>query len=88
MHFCSDTDTEVVAQLLEYYYLISGDLLGSVYKVLDRIEGAYALGILCADMPDTFIAARKDAPLLLGYGEGCNFIASAGAAGREAAQLC
>ena len=44
--------------------------------MLDRIEGAYALGILCADMPDTFIAARKDAPLLLGYGEGCNFIAS------------
>ena len=76
VHFCSDTDTEVVAQLLEYYYLISGDLLGSVYKVLDRIEGAYALGILCADMPDTFIAARKDAPLLLGYGDGCNFIAS------------
>ena len=76
VRFCSDTDTEVVAQLLEYYYLISGDLLGSVYKVLDRIEGAYALGILCADMPDTFIAARKDAPLLLGYGEGCNFIAS------------
>mgnify|MGYP002771494833 FL=1 len=76
VHFCSDTDTEVVAQLLEYYYLISGDLLGSVYKVLDRIEGAYALGILCADMPDTFVAARKDAPLLLGYGEGCNFIAS------------
>ena len=76
VHLCSDTDTEVVAQLLEYYYLISGDLLGSVYKVLDRIEGAYALGILCADMPDTFIAARKDAPLLLGYGEGCNFIAS------------
>ena len=76
VHFCSDTDTEVVAQLLEHYYLISGDLLGSVYKVLDRIEGAYALGIPCADMPDTFIAARKDAPLLLGYGEGCNFIAS------------
>ncbi len=76
VHFCSDTDTEVVAQLLEYYYLISGDLLGSVYKVLDRIEGAYALGILCADMPDSFIAARKDAPLLLGYGDGCNFIAS------------
>lgn len=76
VHFCSDTDTEVVAQLLEYFYLLSGDLLGSVYKVLDRIEGAYALGILCADAPDCFIAARKDAPLLLGYGDGCNFIAS------------
>ncbi|MBO5556032.1 MAG: glutamine--fructose-6-phosphate transaminase (isomerizing) [Oscillospiraceae bacterium] len=74
--FRSETDTEVVAQLLEYYYKQSGDLMGSVYRVLHRIEGAYALGILCADMPDGFIAARKDAPLLLGYGEGCSFIAS------------
>ncbi|MCR5089542.1 MAG: glutamine--fructose-6-phosphate transaminase (isomerizing) [Oscillospiraceae bacterium] len=74
--FRSDTDTEVVAQLLEYYYRQDGDLMTSVYRVLHRIEGAYALGILCADLPDAFIAARKDAPLLLGYGEGCSFIAS------------
>ena len=45
-------------------------------RVLRRIEGAYALGMLCADCPDRIIAARKDAPLLLGYGKGCNFLAS------------
>ncbi len=77
VHFRSDTDTEVVAQLLEYFYNHNGgDIMAAVYKVLDRIEGAYALGILCRDLPDSFIAARKDAPLLLGYGEGCSFIAS------------
>ena len=77
VHFCSDTDTEVVAQLLEYFYLNNGgNIMAAVYMVLDRIEGAYALGILCKDMPDSFIAARKDAPLLLGYGENCKFIAS------------
>lgn len=48
--FASETDTEVVAQLLEYYY--DGDLLDAVSKVLHRIEGAYALGIVCADEPD------------------------------------
>ena len=77
VHFCSDTDTEVVAQLLEYFYLRNGgNIMAAVYTVLDRIEGAYALGILCKDLPDSFIAARKDAPLLLGYGEDCKFIAS------------
>ena len=76
MHFSSDTDTEVVAQLLEYFYDRCGDFMASVYRVLDRIEGAYALGIICKDVPDSFVAARKDAPLLLGYGDGCNFIAS------------
>ena len=76
VHFRSETDTEVVAQLLAYHYQLTGDIMKAVYRVLHRIEGAYALGILCADLPDTFIAARKDAPLLLGYGEGCSFIAS------------
>jgi len=74
--FKSETDTEVVVQLLEYYYLKSSNILDAVFKVLHRIKGAYALGILCADYPGSFIAARKDAPLLLGYGKGCNFIAS------------
>ena len=72
--FVSETDTEVVAQLLDYYY--EGDLLDAVGKVLHRIEGAYALGIVCADAPDRLIAARKDAPLLLGCGDGENFLAS------------
>lgn len=70
VRFRSETDSEVVAQLLEFYYKDGGDLMDAVYRTLDRIEGAYALGIMCADMPGCFIAARKDAPLLLGYGEG------------------
>lgn len=72
----SETDTEVVAQLLEFYYNECHDFLEAVGRVLRRIEGAYALGMLCADCPDRIIAARKDAPLLLGYGKGCNFLAS------------
>ena len=74
--FRSETDTEVVTQLIAYYYEECGSCLEAVFRVLRRIEGAYALGILCADEPEHFIAARKDAPLLIGYGEGCNFIAS------------
>ena len=74
--FRSETDTEVVAQLLEFYYNECHDFLEAVGRVLRRIEGAYALGMLCADCPDRIIAARKDAPLLLGYGKGCNFLAS------------
>ena len=72
--FTSETDTEVVAQLIEYFY--QGDILEAVGRVLRRIEGAYALGILCADFPDQLIAVRKDSPLILGYGDGCNFLAS------------
>ena len=72
--FTSETDTEVVAQLLEFYY--AGDLLDAVFKVLHRIEGAYALGIVCADEPDKLIAVRKDSPLILGYGEGFQMLAS------------
>jgi glucosamine--fructose-6-phosphate aminotransferase (isomerizing) len=74
--FKSETDTEVVVQLIEYYYLKSHNIMDAVFKVLHRIEGAYALVILCCDYPGSFIAARKDAPLLLGYGKGCNFVAS------------
>ena len=72
--FVSETDTEVVAQLIEYFY--DGDLLAAVGRVLHRIQGAYALGILCADTPDRLIAVRKDSPLILGYGKGCSFLAS------------
>ena len=72
--FTSETDTEVVAQLLDYYY--EGDLLDAVYKVLHRIEGAYALGIVCAEEPDKLVAVRKDSPLILGYGDGFQMLAS------------
>ncbi|MGF6376464.1 glucosamine--fructose-6-phosphate aminotransferase (isomerizing) [Clostridiales Family XIII bacterium PM5-7] len=74
--FSSDTDTEVIVQLLEYYYQKNMNLLDAVYAVLNRIKGAYAMGILCADFPGQMIAARKDAPLLIGYGEEGNYIAS------------
>ena len=74
--FKSETDTEVVAQLLDYYYEQCGDVLKAVRRMLSAVEGAYALGIVSTDAPDMLIAARKDAPLLLGYGEGENFIAS------------
>ena len=76
VHFTSETDSEVVAQLLDHFYKETGSVLDALYMVLHRIEGAYALGILCADEPDRIYAARKDAPLLIGYGDGCSFIAS------------
>jgi glucosamine--fructose-6-phosphate aminotransferase (isomerizing) len=72
--FVSETDTEVVAQLLEYYY--KGDILSAVAQVLEKIQGAYALGILCADCPDRIVVARKDSPLILGHGDGFNLLAS------------
>ena len=74
--FSSDTDTEVIVQLLEYYYKKNENLMDAVYAVLNRIKGAYAMGILCSDHPRQMIAARKDAPLLIGYGKGENYIAS------------
>ncbi len=74
--FVSETDTEVVAELLAYGYRQCGDVFEAVNRMLSKVEGTYALGILCADTPDRIIAARKDAPLLLGFGRGENFLAS------------
>ena len=72
--FVSETDTEVLAHLFEYYY--KGDIMDAMIKVIDRVEGSYALGVLCSDYPDSFIAVRKASPLIIGLGEGENFIAS------------
>ena len=74
VQFASETDTEVAAQLVDYYY--KDNILEAVVKALNQIEGSYALGIICVDCPDQLIAARKDGPLVLGYGESCNFLAS------------
>lgn len=74
--FSSDTDTEVIVQLLEYYYRKKFNLMDAVYAVLNRIKGAYAMGILCSDFPGQMVAARKDAPLLIGYGQEGNYIVS------------
>ncbi len=72
--FVSDTDTEVVAHLVEYHY--KGNLLDAVIESINEVEGSYALGVICKDCPDEFIAARKDSPLIVGLGKDENFIAS------------
>jgi glucosamine--fructose-6-phosphate aminotransferase (isomerizing) len=73
-HFVSDTDTEVVAHLLSDLY--TGDLVETLLLAIKEMEGSYALGILSEDEPDRLVAARKDSPLIVGLGEGENFIAS------------
>jgi len=72
--FTSQTDSEVVAQLAEYYY--NGDLLDTVIKTTNALEGSYALGIMCLEEPDTLIAVKKDNPLIVGVSDIGNFIAS------------
>ena len=74
--FRSETDTEVISNLIGYYYGKSGDFMGAVRHAMARLEGSFALGILCADMPGTIIAVKKDSPLIFGFGQGENFIAS------------
>ena len=72
--FISETDTEVIAHLFEYYY--KGDIMDTMIKVINRVEGSYALGVLCVDYPDQFIAVRKASPMIVGLGDEENFIAS------------
>ncbi|WP_415971339.1 glutamine--fructose-6-phosphate transaminase (isomerizing) [Anaerotignum lactatifermentans] len=72
--FASETDTEVVAQLFDYYY--DGDMVDTLIRVIGRIRGSYALGILCNEKPDEIVAVRKDSPMLVGIGKNENFIAS------------
>ncbi|MCI5604877.1 MAG: glutamine--fructose-6-phosphate transaminase (isomerizing) [Clostridia bacterium] len=74
VEFISETDTEVIAHLFEHYY--NGDIIETMIKVLNRVEGSYALGVLCSDYPDQFIAVRKASPMIVGLGENENFIAS------------
>ncbi len=76
IHFRSQTDTEVICNLIGWYYSSSGQLLDSVRRSLARLEGSFALGILCADLPGTVIAVKKDSPLIFGFGQAEHFIAS------------
>ena len=76
VQFTSETDSEVVAQLLEFHYQECGSMLEAVGRVLRRVEGSYALGIICADYSNALIAARKESPLILGFSPEGNFIAS------------
>ena len=72
--FQSQTDTEVLVQLLDYYY--KGNPLEAITKVMHRVEGAYALGIIFADHPDEIFAVRKDSPLIVGRSDNAAYIAS------------
>ena len=74
--FRSDTDTEVVANLIEYYYEMDGDLLCATRRAIEKLTGSYALGVLCIDCPDSLIGIKKNSPLIFGFGQGENFIAS------------
>ncbi len=72
--FKSETDTEVIAHLIDYYY--DGDLLDAVNKTVEKMRGSYALAVICKQEPDKIIAVRKDSPLVVGIGENENFLAS------------
>ena len=72
--FISDTDTEVIAHLLDYYY--DGNPLRAITKVMHRMEGSYALGIVFKDFPDELYAVRKDSPLIVGHTANGSIIAS------------
>lgn len=72
--FVSETDTETVAKLLDYYY--NGNPIETISRVISEIKGSYALGIMFRDFPDTIFAIRKECPLIVGIGQGENFLAS------------
>jgi glucosamine--fructose-6-phosphate aminotransferase (isomerizing) len=74
--FLSQTDTETAAHLMDYYYKETGDFLEAVIRALHEIRGTYAFGIICKDEPGKIICVRQENPLLLGLGEGENFMAS------------
>jgi glucosamine--fructose-6-phosphate aminotransferase (isomerizing) len=75
--FASETDTEVLANLIEHLY-IEGDLTAeqAITLALNRVQGAYGLGIICTKEPDKIFAAKRGSPLVIGVGDGENFIAS------------
>ena len=74
--FKSQTDTEVIVHLIDKEYKQDKDIFQAVIRTLHKLEGSYALGVLCKDYPDRIICARKESPLVVGLGKGENFIAS------------
>jgi len=72
--FKSETDTEVIPNLVDFYY--KGDLLKAVMEVTKKLEGSYAIGVIAANEPDKLVAVRNESPLIVGLGEDENFIAS------------
>ena len=74
--FKSQTDTEVIAHLINYFYESNRNIFEAVRQTLAKIEGSYALAVECKDFPDRIVAARKESPLVVGLGENENFLAS------------
>lgn len=74
--FTSQTDTEVIAHLVHKHYLVKKDLFASVQAAVKELVGAYAIGVIAQDNPDLLVVARMGCPLLIGVGEGENFVAS------------
>ncbi|WP_296894551.1 glutamine--fructose-6-phosphate transaminase (isomerizing) [Thiobacillus sp.] len=74
--FTSETDTEVIAHLIEHYFRQSKDLLAATRAAVAELEGAYAIGVVSEDAPNRLVCARKGSPLLIGLGIEENFIAS------------
>ena len=74
--FISETDTEVIPNLISYYYTSGNDFLKSVNLACNDLEGSYAIEVLCEDFPDKIIVAKKDSPLVIGTSKDSNYIAS------------
>ena len=74
--FLSETDTEVIPNLVDYYYRDGRNLFDAVVKATAKLEGSFAIGVIANNEPDKIIAVRKDSPLIVGLGENESFIAS------------
>ena len=74
--FQSETDTEVACNLIAWCYRKTGKLLDAMQMALNMIEGSYAFVAICQDEPDTIVAAKQASPMIVGLGDGCNFVAS------------
>jgi glucosamine--fructose-6-phosphate aminotransferase (isomerizing) len=75
-HFESQTDTEVIAHLMDHYFKETGDLFEATRKTVAELEGAYAIGVIALQSPDKICCARMGCPLLIGLGDGENYFAS------------
>ena len=79
-HFVSQTDTEIIPNLIHYYYTKNKQnedrLLNAIHLACKDLKGSYAIEVLCKDEPNTMVVARKDSPLVIGVGDGENYISS------------
>lgn len=75
-NFLSETDTEVIPNLIHYFYKQNNDFLNAVYKACNKLSGSFAINVICKNEPDKIIVAKKDSPLVIGKGNNENFISS------------